>query len=138
MVNFRLLWSIVKRCHVEKFLLLFIACFFFGALIIMGSEPKIHNYGDALWYTFVACTSIGFGDFVAITATGRIVTVFLTLYEIFLVAMLSAVVVSHYMEVIHRREKHTATVFMDKLEHLTELDKEELYEIQERAKQIKI
>ncbi|MCQ2546737.1 MAG: potassium channel family protein [Clostridia bacterium] len=138
MVNFRLLWSIVKRCHVEKILLLFIACFFFGALIIMGSEPKIHNYGDALWYTFAACTSIGFGDFAAITATGRIVTVFLTLYEIFLVAMLSAVVVSHYMEVIHRREKHTATVFMDKLEHLTELDKEELYEIQERAKQIKI
>lgn len=117
-------------------MLLFIACFFLGALIIMGSEPSINNYGDALWYTFVACTSIGFGDFAAVTVMGRIVTVVLTMYEIFLIALISGVVVSHYMEVIHRREKHTATIFMDKLEHLTELREEELYELQERAKKI--
>lgn len=117
-------------------MLLFIACFFLGALIIMGSEPSINNYGDALWYTFVACTSIGFGDFAAVTVMGRIVTVVLTMYEIFLIALISGVVVSHYMEVIHRREKYTATIFMDKLEHLTELREEELYELQERAKKI--
>lgn len=38
-----------------------------------------------------------------------------------LVALFSGVVVSYYLEVVHRREKITATVFLDKMEHLTEL-----------------
>lgn len=104
----------------------------------MEAEPSIQNYGDAMWYTFVACTSVGFGDFAATTAIGRIITVFLVLYEIVLVALVSGVVVSHYIEVIHRREKHTATVFMDRLEHLSELSRDELKELQERVKKIKL
>ena len=132
----RLFWSIVKRCHLEKVFIGFIGCFILGAFIIMCREPYIDNYADALWYTFVGCTSIGFGDLVAVTHIGRIITVILTLYEIILVALLSGVVVSHYLEVIHRREKATATVFIDKLEHLSELDHDELYEIQEKAKKL--
>ena len=132
----RLFWSIVRRCHMEKIFVGFIGCFVFGAFLIMCREPGIDNYADALWYTFVGCTSIGFGDFVAATHFGRIITVILTLYEIVLVALLSGVVVSHYLEVVHRREKQTATVFIDKLEHLTELDREELREIQEKAKKL--
>ena len=136
MERIRLFWSIVKRCHFEKFLLGFVVCFFAAALIIMLREPGINTYGDALWYTFVSCTSIGFGDYTCVTVLGRILTVFLTLYEILLVALLSGIIVSHYLEVIHRREKYTATVFLDKMEHLTELSREDLLEMQEKAKKI--
>ena len=51
-----------------------------------------------------------------------------------LAALLSGVVISHYIEVIHRREQMTATQFLDKMEHLTELEPEELLELQEKAK----
>ncbi|MBR0307686.1 MAG: two pore domain potassium channel family protein [Mogibacterium sp.] len=131
----RLLWAVIKRVRFDKILAGFLCGFFAAALIIMLVEPGIKGYGNALWYTFVACTSIGFGDIVAVTAIGRLVTVLITLYEVVLVALFSGVVVSYYLEVVHRREKFTATVFLDKMEHLTELSPEELKEMQDKARE---
>jgi voltage-gated potassium channel len=136
MHNVRMLWLIIKKCHFEKFFIGFLISFFIGAAIIRACEPGISTYGEAMWYTFVACTTIGFGDFAAVTPTGRILTVYLTVYEILLVALLSGVIVSHYLEVIHRYEQITATVFLDKMQHLTELDKDELKEMEKKAKEI--
>ena len=133
----RLFWSIVRRCHAEKIAVGFVVSVFLGALVIMLREPGIDSYGEALWYTFVASTTIGFGDVVVTTALSKIITVYLTLYEMLLVAMLSGVIVSHYLEVIQRREKYTATVLMDKLEHLSELSPEEMREIEQRVRRLK-
>lgn len=133
----RLFWSIVRRCHAEKIAIGFAVSVFLGALVIMLREPGIDSYGEALWYTFVASTTIGFGDVVVTTALSKIITVYLTLYEMLLVAMLSGVIVSHYLEVIQRREKYTATVLMDKLEHLSELSPEEMREIEQRVRRLK-
>ena len=133
----RLFWSIVKRCNGEKAAIGFVVSVFLAALAVMIAEPGINTYGEALWYTFVASTTIGFGDVVVTTALGKVITVYLTLYEMLMVAMLSGVIVSHYLEVIHRREKYTVTVFMDKLEHLSELDPDEIHEIEERVRKLK-
>ena len=135
MSNIRMFWSIVKKCRFEKFLLGFVISFFIAALIIQGAEPGINRYSDALWYTFVACTSIGFGDLTVTSFLGRILTVYITCYEILLVALLSGVIVSHYLEVIHRQEEYTATVLLDKLLHLTELPPEELQAIEKKARE---
>lgn len=134
----RIFWSIIKKCRFEKVMAAFAIFFFLSALIIFLREPGITTYGDALWYCFVACTSIGFGDLVAVTPLGRIVTVILTIFELVLIALLSGVVVSHYLEVIHVREKVTATVFMDKMEHLTELDHDDLKKLQDKARSLKL
>ena len=134
MRRIRFFWVIIKRCHFDKFLYVFIISFFVCSLIVQLTEPGIKNYGDAMWYLFVSCTTIGFGDIISDTILGRLITVYLTVYEIVLVALLSGVVISHYIEVIHRREQMTASMFLDKLEHLTELDYDELFEIQEKAK----
>ena len=131
-------WMIIKRCHFEKFLIGFAICFFASALILMHFESEIHSYGDALWYVFVSCTTIGFGDIVTISHAGRLITVFMTVYEILLVAIMSGIVVSLYLEVVNRRERLTATVFLDKMEHITELDEDELKEIEEKARKISI
>ena len=111
--------------------------FFLVAIIIRFHEPGINDFGDAMWYTFVSCTTIGFGDFTVTTPLSRFLTVFLTIYEIVLVALLSGVIVSHYLEVIRRRESEAAVIFLDKLEHLTELSYDELLEIQIKAKRLK-
>ena len=137
MKQIRLFWSIVKSCNAEKFTIVFFISFFIVSLVIMIIEPNISSYGDALWYSFVSCTTIGFGDEVVVTTVSRILTVYLTLYELVLVAIFSGVIVSHYLEVVDRREKLTATKFLDKLEHLSELDKEELKEIEEKVKEFK-
>lgn len=133
----RLLWSVIKRIGFHKVIAGFAAWFFISSFLTMLVEPGISSYGDALWYSFVACTSIGFGDLVATTFTGRLLTVILTVYEILIVAMFSGAVVSYYLEVVHRRENELIANFLDKMEHLTELSPEELREIQEKIRKFK-
>ena len=137
MRTFRMMWAIARRSNLHLFLIGFVICFFIGALLIFLLDPNYPTYGNAVWYLFVACTSIGFGDFVPVTLVGRLVTIFMTIFEILLVAMFSGVVVSNYLELVKIREKETVTVFLDKLEHLTELNKEELEEIQEKVRNFK-
>ena len=136
-MNLRTLWSVTKRIGFHKVLAGFAAWFFISSFLTMLAEPGITRYGDAVWYSFVACTSIGFGDLVTTTFTGRLLTVILTIYEIVIVAMFSGVVVSYYLEVVHRKENQVITNFLDKMEHLTDLSPEELREIQDNVKKYK-
>lgn len=137
MKRWRLFWSIIKRSSADKIIYAFIVNLFVIALLITLLEPGIDRYIDGLWYTFVACTTIGFGDFVAVTVAGRILTVYIALNEILLVAILPGVMVSYYLEVIHRREKESVTMFLDRLEHLPELSREELEEISQKIKKMR-
>ena len=137
MRNVRLFWGIVKHFHFERFLILFIILYLIISGIIVAVEPGIDSYGDALWYTFVASTTIGFGDYTVVTVPGRILTVLITLYGILLAAILSGVVITHYLEVINRVEKLTATVFMDKLEHLSELSRQDIKDIETKVRAFK-
>lgn len=135
--SFKILWTVIRRTHMDKLVYTFVAALFVCALIVMVSEPGINTYGDALWYCFVACTTIGFGDFAAVTIVGRLATVYIALHEIIMVAVIPGVVVSYYLEVVHRRENEILMGYMDKLEQLPELSKEELIEIAEKVKKMR-
>ena len=137
MKNLKLLRTVVRRLQFDRILAGFVVFLFAASAIIAAVEPGIHGLGEGLWYSFVACTSIGFGDLVAVTFTGRLLTVIITVYEILVVAMFSGMVVSYYLEVVHRRENETLTAFLDRLEHLTELSDEELAEMQEPVRRFK-
>lgn len=135
MKRLKLFWTVVKRLHMDKMVYAFLISMVAVAAIIMAVEPEINTYGDALWYTFVACTTIGFGDFAAVTVIGRLLTVYIAINEIVMVAVIPGVVVSYYLEVVHRRENEELMEFLDTLEHLPELSKEELAEISEKVKE---
>ena len=137
MKKLRMLWTVIKRIGFHKVLGGFVAWFFISSLLTMWVEPGINSYGDALWYSFVACTSTGFGDYVAVTFAGRLLTVVLTIYEIVIAAMFAGTVVSYYLEVVHRRENEALMMFVDKMEHLTELPPEELKRIEDKIKSLK-
>ena len=76
-------------------LLTMIVCF---SLVFMKVEDNITTFPEALWYCFAVVTTIGFGDFVAVTPIGRILTVFLGLYGIVVVAVITSIVVNFYNE----------------------------------------
>ena len=134
--NWKTLWNVMRRLKFDKFILGFILWFVATALIIWAVEPNIDKIKDAFWYTFVACTSIGFGDVTVVTFVGRILTVLITIYELILVALFSGVVVSYYLELIKRRENEVISDMLDKLTHLTELSQDELQEIESKAKKV--
>ena len=52
-----------------------------------------------------------------------------------MVAVIPGVVVSYYLEVIHRRENEKLMSFLNTLEHLPELSKDELAHISEQVKE---
>ena len=109
--------------------------FLCGAGVVLALvEPQIQSFGDGLWYCFVAAATIGFGDIYAVTKIGRLVTVLVSLYGILMAAMVPGVVVSYYMEHLKIREKETISVFLEELERLPELSKEELEELSEKIK----
>ena len=137
MYKLRILWKVIRHLHFDKVIFGFLVFYVISSGIIMMVEPGINRMGDALWYTFVACTSIGFGDMVATTFIGRALTVIVTVMEILLVAMFSGVVVSYYLEIVRATEKDDLSMFLDKLEHVSELSQEELKEIEDKVRSIR-
>lgn len=62
------------------------------------------TYGDALWYCFSVVTTVGFGDIVAETQLGRILTVILGVYGLIVVAVITSIIVNFYNETAGRRD----------------------------------
>lgn len=126
--------QIIKRTGMRKVLIAYIISLCLGALLITIFEPNIKDYGNALWYCFVASTTIGFGDYAAVGVIGRIVTVLVTIAGILAVAIIPGVIVSYYTEYLRIKEKETISTFLEELENLPNLSEERLKTISEKVK----
>ena len=113
-----LLWKVVRITHAERFAVGYVLLLFLVAVAVWLAEPSITTLADSLWYCFAASTTIGFGDFVAVTWVGRILTVLLALYGIFVVALVPGVMVNYFIEFNKIRYNESLVLFMDQLEHL--------------------
>ena len=82
-------------------MLTMIVCF---SLVFYVIEPAMPTFPDALWYCFAVVTTIGFGDMVAVTPIGRILTVVLGLYGLIVVAVITSIIVNFYNETSGKRE----------------------------------
>ncbi len=90
------LWNIVRKTKVIEELLGLLSSMMIFAFFLVRIEPGITSYGDGLWYTFAVVTTIGFGDIIVVTIVGRILSVILGLYGLFIVAIITSVVVNYY------------------------------------------
>lgn len=137
MKKIKLLWVILKRTRADKILLGFVAFLFVMAAILWIAEPGIDRYRDALWYCYAVFSTAGFGDIVAVTFIGKICSVLITVYAIYAIAIITGVVVNFYTQMVEMQRKETLTMFMDKLERLPELSKEELEVISKNVKKFR-
>ena len=133
--NLRILGRIIKTSGAAKFISGYWGFFVLMALLIWLADPAVHTFRDSLWYCFVAGTTIGFGDIAAVSILGRVLTVILAVYTIIIVAIFTAIITSFYMETARLRASESAHRFLDRLERLPELSREELEEISEQARQ---
>lgn len=134
MKKLRILWRILRHTHADRILLGFILFLLADAAVIQIVEPNINRYGDALWYCYAVISTAGFGDIVAVTLIGKIGSVLLTIYTLFVVAIVTGVVVNFYTQLVEMQRKETLAAFMDKLERLPELSKDELENISKNIK----
>ena len=137
MKKIRELGIILKRTKADRILSGFLLFLFAAALIIQIVEPDINRYVDALWYCYAVISTAGFGDVVAVTFIGKVCSVLLTVYSMFVLAIVTGVVVNFYSQVVETHSKETLTPLMDQLEHLPELSKEELEAISQTIKKLR-
>ena len=134
MKKLKILWGILRHTHADRILLGFVLFLLADAAIIQIVEPDINRYGDALWYCYAVISTTGFGDIVAVTLIGKTCSVLLTIYTLFVVAIVTGVVVNFYTQLVELQRKETLAAFMDKLERLPELSKDELETISRNIK----
>lgn len=137
MRRLKVLAGILKRTRADKILVGFIVFLFAVAAVIELAEPDINRYGDALWYCYAVISTAGFGDVVAVTFIGKICSVLLTVYAIFVTAIVTGVVVNFYTQMVEMQRKETIVMFMDQLERLPELSREELESISQKVRKLR-
>lgn len=137
MRRLKVLAGILKRTRADKILVGFIVFLFAVAAVIELAEPDIKRYGDALWYCYAVISTAGFGDVVAVTFIGKMCSVLLTVYAIFVTAIVTGVVVNFYTQMVEMQRKETLAMFMDQLERLPELSKEELENISKKVRKFR-
>lgn len=133
MRKFRTLNNIIKGSGITPILLSLLSIMLIGALLLLIVEPEITTYGDALWLCFITVTTIGYGDFYAVTTIGRLISAVLAMYGIILIALITGISVNYFGEVRKLASNTEVKKLVDGMKNLENLSKEEIKEIEELA-----
>lgn len=135
MNKLRTLADVLRQAGFARITGLFLIFYLLCSTAVWLSEPTTLTFGDGLWFSFETVSTIGFGDIPAETPVARAITVVLSVISIFYIAMLTGVAVNYCNTLIKLRQKDTMARFMDDLEHLEELDRDELADLSRRVRE---
>ncbi len=135
MKKLRTLADVLRQAGFVRITGLFLIFYLLCSTAVWLSEPTTLTFGDGLWFSFETVSTIGFGDIPAETPVARAITVVLSVISIFYIAMLTGVAVNYCNTLIKMRQKDTMARFMDDLEHLEELDRDELADLSRRVRE---
>ena len=97
-IKLDVLRKIVRKTYAAEILFGMLMLIIAFSIVLPQFENGIPSFEDALWYCFAIVTTIGFGDFSAITIPGRAISVVLGLYGIIVVALITSIIVNFYNE----------------------------------------
>ena len=97
-IDIATLKKIIRKTYAAEILFGIVLLIVAFSLVLPHLEEGITTFSDALWYCFAIVTTIGFGDFSAVTPVGRILSVILGLYGIIVVALITSIIVNFYGE----------------------------------------
>jgi voltage-gated potassium channel len=100
--SLRLVRSVFRRGHLLRFLVAATVLVLNGAVIVYLFErhapgSNIHTLGDAVWWSFVTVTTVGYGDFYPVTTWGRVTACFIMGTGLLTLAVITAQVASSFV-----------------------------------------
>ena len=86
-----------KKFELLTLIIIFSMAVVFGSTIIFiyeggGINPNIHNYFDAIYWSVITISTVGFGDISPITIEGRVMTLFLVIVGLSILAFFTSIV----------------------------------------------
>ncbi len=74
-------------------------------LFEVDQNMLVETFFDAIWWSVVTLTSLGYGDIYPVTTEGRIIGIFLMFFGIVLIGVIAGSVSRHYFEERDSRRK---------------------------------
>jgi len=101
-LSLRLVRSMFRRGHLERFLLAALLLVLNGAVITYLYErhapgSNIHTLGESLWWALVTVTTVGYGDYTPVTVPGRITACLIMGIGLVTLAVITAQVASGFI-----------------------------------------
>lgn len=90
----------IKQIQRMFLLLVLVMVWSSGAIYFLehGINPTIKDYGDALWWSVVTLSTVGYGDVYPVTAAGRIISVVLMISGVGFVGTFATEVATHWKQ----------------------------------------
>ncbi len=127
--SIRLVRSIFRRGNLVRFLVAATLMVLNGAVIVYLFErhapnSNIHTLGDAIWWSFVTVTTVGYGDFYPVTPQGRVTACFVMGIGLLTLAVITAQVASSFVaQASNKAEEKPSVEPIPSEVTLTELDR---------------
>lgn len=104
-----------------------IALISISSIVIMFAENQ--SFGDALWWSIVTCTTVGYGDISPSTTIGRIVAIILMVFGIGLIGMLTGAITTYFTSKQPIESTEKCDELNDIFDNLNDEQKKQLIEI---------
>lgn len=116
----QMLPRLFKRAKFRRlFVLLLTLALFFGSLIVpierRDPNANLTNYFDSTWWTITTITTVGYGDFVPVTHSGKILGAILQVFGVLLYGSLIALIA---MGLNRNQEEFHQKRMMERLDRL--------------------
>ncbi|MCU1414111.1 MAG: ion transporter [Microbacteriaceae bacterium] len=83
-------------------------------------HSNIHNFGEAVWWSFVTITGVGYGDYEPVSFEGRTVAVGLMIAGIALIGVIAATLATWLISAVQQQEEQEAAATRDQVAELSQ------------------
>ncbi|MDQ0229947.1 potassium channel family protein [Metabacillus malikii] len=87
---------LTKKYKVDRIFIVIVILLFFSATLMFWLEPNFETFEDALWWSVVTTTTVGYGDLYPETTVGRLIASFLMFVGIGLIGVVTGTVASYF------------------------------------------
>ena len=128
---FRILRHIIRAAKIDVLMVGYLLFILVCAVLLQVIEPQtFSSFEPTLWYLFQTVITVGFGDIIAKSVLGHVITVIVGLSSLAIVGLVSGIAVNFYIEVTRWRRKDSLALFDERMQHLCELSPEDLKKLQ--------
>jgi len=106
--NFRIIANVLRESRHAMYAVctLAIGYIFISALIMFNVEPDLFDtFLDAVYWATITLATVGYGDIVPVTATGKVITILSAFVGFAIVALPAGVITAGYMTEVQKEDK---------------------------------